>query len=67
MNVSQSKETTHHTNQQVMENMRKIWMKLERPPRVETGPLAMGPGGEGERKEPNNTTSVCYKRTEHGQ
>lgn len=51
----------------VMENLRKIWMKLERPPRAETGPLAVGPGGEGERKEPQNPTSICYKRTEHGQ
>lgn len=51
----------------VMENLRKIWMKLERPPRAETGPLAVGPGGERERKEPQNPTSICYKRTEHGQ
>lgn len=51
----------------VTENLRKIWMKLERPPRAETGPLAVDPGGEGERKEPQNPTSIFNKRTEHGQ
>lgn len=51
----------------VMENLRKNLDEIGRTTQSRDRPLAVDPGGGAERKDPKSPTSMCSKRTEHGQ